>query len=579
MRRVGIAAGFVAAQVMTLVVVLGPVAGLGWFHGFCNYFSNDQLSYAAIATNVANGHMEFVEPFTRTGSLFYPSLWYQVLGLFSRVTGIPVFAAWQILGSLVVCALIAFLGWVALRLSGRAWAPVLPTCALFLGTLATFTSDYWYTALGNHAVLWGAFGTLFTLNAEVIGLCLITAALALLLWRTTRTSRTNHSISPFVIAGAFLGIAANAQTYSFFTGITIAAAWAAITGLRQSRSTKRIIITIAVLLLAVLSGNALAGILGHIPIYGFVIIAAAPGALVIVSQCRKAALAFLIPLAVFAAPQLIRTALGLLTKDDFLTYRQASTDNLGVPLGSGLVAALPVILLLITCLIGLRGSRQVRTTSLLLAGAASWLILCTNDRWGFSQEPYRFWLEGFIVNGLLAAMLLPEAARAYRERDRERRTLLFPVIAVLTLVVAIASALDVPGWWRFAQAQGILDTTTSRMTAIAEITNRRDGLLAAAPCIDPRSLKLVTDAPVAHYNAGLAWPENPDSIKILLDPARRNVGDAVALRAAGAQFIVADSACVDQWVFAPQDRISQINEIPYEQDGQQASIRLLQILP
>ncbi len=562
---------------MTLTVVLGPVAGQGWFHGFRNYFSNDQLSYAAIATNVANGHMEFVEPFTRTGSLFYPSLWYQALGLFSRVTGTPVFAAWQILGSLVVCALIAFLGWIALRLARRAWAPILPACALFLGTLATFTSDYWYTALGNHAVLWGAFGTFFTLNAEVIGLCLMIAALALLLWRATPNNRLNHSIAPFIIAGALIGITGNVQTYSFFTGLTFAAAWAAITGLRQSRSAPRTIITIAVLLLALLSGSALADLLGHIPIYAFVIVAAAPGAVVVASRHKQATLAFLIPLAVLAAPQLIRTALGLLTKDDFLTYRQASTQNLGVPLTSGLIAALPVILLIITCLIGLRGAKRPAMALLLFAGAASWLILCTNDRWGFSQEPYRFWIEGFIVNGLLAATLLPSAISAYRERGK--RTLLFPVIAALTLIVALASALDVPGWWRFAHDQGILDTTTSRMTAIADITQGREGLIAAASCIDPLALKLVTDAPVAHYNAGLAWPENPDSIKILLDPARRNVGDPVALRAAGAQFVVADSACADQWVFVPQDRITQINEISYEQDGQQASIMLLQILP
>ena len=577
MRRVGIAAAFAVAQVMSLAVVLGPVAGKGWFNGFRNYFSNDQLSYAAIATNVASGHLELVEPFTRTGSLFYPSLWYQVLGLFSRATGIPIYATWQLLGSLVVCVLIAFLGWIALRLSRRAWAPILPACALLLGTLATFTSNYWYTALGNHAVLWGAFGTFFTLNAEVIGLCLITAALALLLLRATPTNRLNRSIAPFITAGALIGITGNVQTYSFFTGLTFAAAWAAITGLRQSRSKTRILITIAVLLLALLSGNAIADLLGHIPIYAFVILAAAPGALVVASRHKKATLAFLIPLAVLASPQLIRTAMGLLTKDDFLTYRQASTQNLGVPITSGLIAALAVILLIITCLIGLRGAKCNAMTSLLLAGAASWVILSTNDRWGFSQEPYRFWLEGFIVNGLLAATLLPAAISAYRERSK--RTPVFPIIAAMTLVIALVSALDVPGWWRFAHDQGVLDTTTSRMMAIAEITEGREGLIAAAPCIDPRALKLVTDAPVAHYNAGLAWPENPDSIKILLDPDRRNIGDPVALRTAGAQFVVADSACADQWVFVPQDRITQINEISYEQEGQQASITLLQILP
>jgi hypothetical protein len=570
MRRVGIAAAFVAAQVMTLAVVLGPVAGQSWFHGFRNYFSNDQLSYAAIAINVANGHLELVEPFTRTGSLFYPSLWYQVLGLFSQVTGIPVEATWQLLGSLVVCILIAFLGWIALRLSYRAWAPVLPACALFLGTLATFTSDYWYTQLGNHAVLWGAFGTFFTLNAEVIGICLITAALTLILWRT---SRPEHGNAAFVISGALLGITANVQTYSFFTGLTMAAAWAAIAGLRRSRSRMRVAITIGVLVVALLSGNALADLLGHIPIYAFVLIAAAPGALVIAREHIKDALAFLIPIAVLSSPQLLRTAFGLVAKDDFLTYRQASTQDLGVPIGGGLIAALPVILFIITCLIGLRGSKRTAMTSLLLAGASSWVILCTNDRWGFSQEPYRFWLEGFIINGLIAATILPTAWSAYR--DRGKRGLLFPVTAIITLIVALASLFDVTGWWRFAHGQGILDTSSSRMIAIADITKEREGLIAAAPCIDPRALKLVTDAPVAHYNGGLAWPENPDSIKILLDPARRNVADPIALRAAGAEFVVADSACTDQWVFAAQDRITQIQSVPYAG----GEIRLLQILP
>lgn len=419
-------------------------------------------------------------------------------------------------------------------------------------------------------MLWGAFGTFFTLNAEVIGICLITAALALILWRT---SQPKHGNAAFIISGALIGITANVQTYSFFTGLTMAAVWAAIAGLRRSRSRVRVAITVGVLVIASLSGNALADLLGHIPIYAFVLIAAAPGALVMAREHVNCALAFLIPLAVLSSPQLLRTAFGLVAKDDFLTYRQASTQDLGVPIGGGLIAALPVILLIITCLIGLRGSKRTAMTSLLFAGAASWLVLCTNDRWGFSQEPYRFWLEGFILNGLLAATILPTAWRTYRERTK--RGPLFPVTAIIALIVAIASLVDVTGWWRFAHDQGILDTSSSRMIAITDITKDREGLIAAAPCIDPRALKLVTDAPVAHYNGGLAWPENPDSIKILLDPERRNVGDPVALRAAGAEFVVADSACTEQWVFAPQDRITQIQSVPYAG----GEIRLLQILP
>ena len=60
MRRVGQLLSFIGAQALTLVAVFSPVANEGWLSGFRNYFSNDQLSYAAIATNVSHGHFAFV---------------------------------------------------------------------------------------------------------------------------------------------------------------------------------------------------------------------------------------------------------------------------------------------------------------------------------------------------------------------------------------------------------------------------------------------------------------------------------------------------------------------------------------
>ena len=79
-------------------LLIGPLLGARWWSGFRGYFSYDQLSYAAIASNVSVGASGFVEPFTLTGTSYYPSLWYQWIGLSSRVSGLPVYLLWTILG-------------------------------------------------------------------------------------------------------------------------------------------------------------------------------------------------------------------------------------------------------------------------------------------------------------------------------------------------------------------------------------------------------------------------------------------------------------------------------------------------
>ena len=146
-RRIVLIASFLIGQACAIAVVAGPLLGTRWWEGFRAYFANDQMSYAAIATNVANGVLAPVEPFTMTGVSHYPSGWYVVLGLAARVTGAPVWVIWQVLGALAVMTIIATLGWIAWRVSRRAWAPLLPGLALFTGTLALRTSGDWFTLL------------------------------------------------------------------------------------------------------------------------------------------------------------------------------------------------------------------------------------------------------------------------------------------------------------------------------------------------------------------------------------------------------------------------------------------------
>ena len=81
--RVAPFVGIATSLVVVWWIVMGPIMGSDPWTGFRLYFANDQLSYARIATNVANGGPWFSEPFTHTGTSYYPSLWYFTIGLFS----------------------------------------------------------------------------------------------------------------------------------------------------------------------------------------------------------------------------------------------------------------------------------------------------------------------------------------------------------------------------------------------------------------------------------------------------------------------------------------------------------------
>ena len=75
-------------------------------HQFKAYFANDQQSYLTIAVDFANGDFRSVEPYTQTGSIYYPRAYYQAIGLLARLThSDPV--VWWWIGSLGSQALLA----------------------------------------------------------------------------------------------------------------------------------------------------------------------------------------------------------------------------------------------------------------------------------------------------------------------------------------------------------------------------------------------------------------------------------------------------------------------------------------
>ena len=559
-RGLAVGGSFLTAQALSLWALLGPVSNADWTKGFRAYFSNDQLSYAAIAVNSSQSIGSSAEPLTGTGVSFYPSGWYHFLGLVNNVTGVPVNLLWQVLGLAAIGIAIAILGLIAHTLSRRWWAPILPGLALFTGTLSTFIHDYWYTSLSAHAVIWGPFGTLFTLNSGAIALMGGTVALALILWHLLAPSRSNTRI---FIAAALIGLLANLHTYAFFTTASFAAAFITITALITAKSRRRTVLVIAATGLVLVFGNPIAALIGPLPLFALLLLVTAIAAYPFIKSNLYTTFSLIALAGIAASPQVIRTLLGIASQDEFLAYRQGSSLDLGVPLIAAAVAAVPLILFAIYILFVSRvmpGRSQEVIYSFFAATAIGAVIMSTNDLWGFNQEPYRFWLQYSIITGFLISILL-----AYALSFQQKRTgLAVLVVAVLLWLISLA---DFAGFFSYAREQGVLPTQDSRALAIQELTKEIPSgsreLILSSRCTDPQLLKLITSRPVAFFNYGLAWPDNREEIKNLTQADRMTGDTLIGLQAAQVGYVITDSNCDSDWAYT-EAGINMISITPYD---------------
>jgi len=552
-------AAFLLAQASVFALLLSPLLNSPWASGFRNYFSLDQFSYASIATNLSHGHLAFVEPFTRTGSSYYPSLWYQFLGVFSWVTHLPVYLTWTLFGLGTVCLTVFLAGWVAWRLSGYWWAPVMPGLALAVGSFYTFTSQFWYTSLAYHAVLWGQYGTFFTLNGEVIALCAVTiAALTVILCARRSGPATRSTLIYIAGAGAIIGLTASIQTYSFFSGLVLAAVSFSIFGLLEARRQSLVMLTVALLITLWIFGNAIESIIGPLPMIGLLLGCFLPGLIPSAKRHTKPFFALVVPMILFAAPQVLRTGLGVLEQDPFLTYRQASTNALGVPLESGIVAAGVLLALVVTLLFMPRAARPNWLSAVVIAVPLSGFLLANNDRWGFNQEPYRLFLQFLILGTLLLFTLTPLAVRRVRSLPTGRMisSRLFSAGLLVTVLLFALSLADLPSFWKFAREQGVFDTKSQSSSDIAVLSGSIDDYIANGPCIDPQHLKLLSQARVPYFNRGLAWPENPEAIIGIIGNQRMGVVNLELMRSVGIDFIMTDDTCDVRWSFDQSDGVA-----------------------
>ena len=548
--RLILAASYLGTQVIVLGVLLGPLLQHGWWRGFRNYFPNDQLSYAAIAITASNGTLTPVEPLTETGTSHYPSAWYLLLGMASAIFDQPVYRIWTILGLSAIGAGLAFLGWLTYRTSRLAIAPLLPGLFIVTGTLSMITANWWYASLTNHAVIWGPFGTFFTLNAEAVGLTLASVALGLvIIVMTSPEPRTITLLSAALILGAL----ANVQTYAFLTGTSLAVILTAVFTLLRFPSRQRLIATAVLLALVIASGPFLAEIIGPLPLFILILAAALPAAWPLLRLRPGITLLTLSVFVVAAAPQVLRTALGIATGDDFLTYRQQSTDDLGVQPLAAVTAALPLILIAaFSVVILIRSPHSPERTAfsaLLIALGIGAVLMAANDRWGFEQEPYRFWLQYSIITALLLAVVTAWSIRQWRALDQRWRigTAAIGSIAIVTWVVSLA---DVRSFWSNVHQQGVIAVEDDRGRALQQLVSADEGLVLSSQCLDPQVLKLITGAPVVAFNRGLAWPDNRTEIDLMLGPERVGGSDPKVLARLGITAVVTDSTCEGDWNYA-----------------------------
>jgi hypothetical protein len=604
---------WVLAQVAYLCLHLAPLLFSRNFRwdNFRNYFDFDQYSYLAIAVNVRDGNFADVEPFTETGVSHYPRLYYVLVGLTARVLGTDIIATWQLVGLAFQLAMVTAITWLFIRLSGKPLLGVLGFVPSVVGTLAApSTNGEWLHSLENHGVLWGAFGTLFTLNAEAAGLSVAVAAGCVLIGATFPLSEGGAVTGeqkwrdPLIVAACFsLGFLANVQTYSFLTAIYLLTYVAASYGLLTYGQRPHAWSSAALLILALTAGPVLAEVVSPLASLLAGLGGAVPGLLLLAHKHRRTVLGGALAIALSASPSVLRTVMGLAGDDDFLVYREASTENLGVPLGTGLLAAsVPILVLALILWQGVKTRHSVWTAIAIGSGVA-WLLVAGNDVWGVNQEPYRFWIDAFVIVTATSLPVLGQVVfQAIARVRRERRPgealqvsvpLMIATAGGLALWAAIAvSFLDYQRFATYVSQQGtaafddpqalaIKDVSRQMTNGAARLTQEPDSdqspLVLSDPCISPSRFKALTGFPTAFYNKGLAWPTQESKFRELLsereaDGLRQDLAEDI-----GVKYIVTDSSCDAQWENVVIG--TKVAQSSYTEDGRSADVAVWRIGP
>ncbi|MFT4187475.1 MAG: hypothetical protein QM621_02705 [Aeromicrobium sp.] len=524
--------------------------------GLRTNFWYDQLGFLAISANVANGNFESTEPVSMTGVSYYPRLYYSLVGIIANLTGLPTVVAWNLTSFTLQVVAVAAIGMVAASILGRWWAAFFAPLPFFTGTFSyVHDSTSWYTSLQSHAVLWGPYGVLFSNNAETAGICIGIVALSSVIWvwSCDCSKRTRAIVT--IASSASIGVLSSFQTYSFlmFTYCLVyGTALAVAVYVKECR--RQVILGGAFLVIGVfLFGPHLADRFGQLPTLFCGLLPAFPGIIYAVFRTK-----WLVAVAGFAAvataaPQVVFTLSGIFSRDPFLTYRVASNNHLGIFAWESAVSASAIAIpLFVIFLLSLR-TRDKLATTITLTALLVLPFLAVNDLWGANAEPYRFWIEGFLVGGialLFSLLRILKGASDYLTSPRACIRLKSSIVMAVA-VTALFWGASLPDWinsMRDSEMQASWNPFTERESAISEMARKgtmdsSDGLIVTDGCIDNRTAKVTSGSPFAYYHLGMAWPSQKDEIDNVISARADGSLDLNSMDQANVVFVLTDSAC------------------------------------
>lgn len=405
-------AGVATSALLYIVLALGSlfVAPPGPLQALRTAFWHDQLGYLSIVADVASGDFRNTEPVTQTGVNHYPRSYYSLVGAVANALHLEPVFAWNAVSVAFQLVALGALAFAMARVSGRPWMSFLAPLPFFAGVMAFVRDGGWFRSLDSHAVLWGPYGVMFSNNGETAGLSVVTASLSILAVVWLRPTRRAVRITLTIVSAASLGLLSGFQTYSFLSGAYVVAYLLAARFLLHERRRWWIVATVVALLAVVLLGPAVSARAGQLPTLVFGLFPAVPGLVRGLIRSRGALALYVAVYAAAALPQIAWTMSGVLAGDPFLTYRVASNVDLGVlkvgTLVASMAVALPLLVIAITGWLRRRRDAAAFATAMLV----TWPVLALNDLWGANAEPYRFWIDMFLIGGVVAAL---SAARLY----------------------------------------------------------------------------------------------------------------------------------------------------------------------
>jgi hypothetical protein len=221
------------------------------------------------------------------------------------------------------------------------------------------------------------------------------------------------------------------------------------------------------------------------------------------------------------------------------------------------------------------------------AGALAALpLLALNDVWGANAEPYRFWIEGILLGGVLSVFALCRLAgivlvpgRAEKPSATEPRWLKRGFVASL-LIIALLWTASLPDWVNSLKdpaMQAVWNPSTPREQAIETLAREAtlrpgEGLLTTELCIDNRTVKVLSGSPVANYHLGMAWPADRAAIDDIVKARDAEELDPPAMRESNTRWVLTDSNCDSDWATRYAGDLRRVESLDYElADGESIS--------